>query len=153
MVGSFIYNLVVFLHIFLAVVAVGFNFSYVVWIQRGTSDPTHLNFALKGVKFLDDYLANPAYLLLAVSGAIMIAMGKAIQPYLWVAIAIYVVAMGVAYGVYTPTLSRQIKLLAIKGADDAEYKALAARSSIIGASMGLMVVVILGLKVLKPTLW
>jgi hypothetical protein len=36
MSGSFFYNNLVYLHIFMAVVAVGFNFSYVVWIKRGS---------------------------------------------------------------------------------------------------------------------
>lgn len=153
MVGTFIYNLVVFLHIMLAILAVGLNLSYVVWIRRGTRDTAHLSFALKGVKFLDDYLANPAYLLLAVSGVVMIALGKSIQPYLWLAIGIYAVAMAIAYGVYTPLLSRQIKTLDAKGAKHPEYLALARRSNQVGQLMGLMVVVILGLKILKPDLW
>jgi Predicted integral membrane protein (DUF2269) len=153
MVGTFFYNLFVFLHIFMAITAVGLNLSYVVWILRGTSEATHLAFALKGVKFLDDYIANPAYIGLAITGSIMVIMGKAIESYLWVALGIYAVAMIVAYGVYTPLLSKQIKVLALKGSEDPEYKTLANRSTNIGRAMGFMVVVILALKLFKPGLW
>ncbi len=50
-----------YLHIFFAIVAVGFNISYAVWLARAARTPQHLGLALRGVKFLDDYFANPCY--------------------------------------------------------------------------------------------
>lgn len=148
----FFYTLLVFVHIFVTMVAVGLNASYVIWISRGTKDAASLPFALRGVKFLDDYVANPCYLLGGLTGVLMIAMGKAIAPYLWAAIGLYIVAMTVAYGVYTPLLSRQIKVLEAKGASDAEYHALAQRSNRVGVAMGVMVVLIVLLKIFEPSL-
>jgi hypothetical protein len=151
--NALIYSVLVFAHIFACIIAVGFNFAYIIWIRRGSSDEKHLEFALKGVKFMDDYVANPAYIFLAVSGFAMVAMGKSIASFLWVAIGIYAIAMIVAYGVYTPLLGRQIKTLAEKGAQSAEYKALAGRSNMIGAAMGIMVTIIIALKIFEPTFW
>ncbi len=148
----FFYTLLVFIHIFVTMVAVGLNASYAIWIWRGTKDAASLPFALRGVKFLDDYVANPCYLLGGLTGVLMIAMGKAIAPYLWAAIGLYIVAMAVAYGVYTPLLSLQIRVLEAKGVSDAEYQALAQRSNRVGVAMGVMVVLIVLLKIFEPSL-
>jgi hypothetical protein len=151
--NALLYTLLVYIHIVATVIAVGFNFAYVVWIRRGTSSPQHLDFALRGVKFMDDVVANPAHIVLGISGALMIALGKPIASFLWVAIVIYAIAMIVAYGVYTPLLSRQIKTLAEQGADSTAYQQLAGRSNVIGAAMGIMVIVIIALKIFEPTFW
>jgi hypothetical protein len=55
------YVLLKFIHIASAIVAVGSNITYGVWNARAGSDPSHAGFALKGVKFIDDRIANPAY--------------------------------------------------------------------------------------------
>ena len=55
------------------------------------------------------------------------------------------------YGVYTPTLSRQIKVLAAKGAKDEQYKWLDQRAQRVGPALGVIVLVIVGLMVFKPT--
>jgi formate hydrogenlyase subunit 3/multisubunit Na+/H+ antiporter MnhD subunit len=83
----------------------------------------------------------------------MIAMGKSVAPFLWAAIALYVVAMALAYGVYTPLLSRQIKTLDTKGSGDPEYQTLARRSNQVGITMGILVIIILALKIFEPRLW
>lgn len=151
--NPFLYTLLVFIHIFATMVAVGLNASYVIWILRGAKDAASLPFALRGVKFIDDYVANPCYLIGGATGVLMIVMGKAVAPFLWVAIGLYVLAMAMAYGMYTPLLSRQIKTLEAKGAQDAEYQTLAQRSNQIGATMGVLVVIILLLKIFEPPLW
>ncbi|WP_298482047.1 DUF2269 family protein [uncultured Chloroflexus sp.] len=107
----FIYTLLVFLHILAAMTAVGLNASYAIWITHGTRNPASLPFAPRGVKFIDDYVANPCHLIGGVTGALMIAGGKSVAPLLWMAIALSLVARTMAYGLYTPLLSRQIKML------------------------------------------
>ncbi|MBC8161067.1 MAG: DUF2269 family protein [Roseiflexaceae bacterium] len=148
-----LYTVLVFLHMLLSMLAVGFNFTYVIWILRGTRDQAMLPFALKTVKFIDDYLANPFYLIAGLTGVLMILMGKQIGSFLWVAIAIYVVAMLVAYLIYTPLLGRQIRVLAAEGPDSAAYQQVAQRSSIVGAGMGAAVLVIVALKIFEPSFW
>lgn len=151
--NPFVYTLLVFIHIFATMVAVGLNASYVIWILRGSKETASLSFALRGVKFIDDYVANPCYLAGGVTGVLMILMGKAVAPFLWVAIGLYVLAMAIAYGVYTPLLSRQIQTLAANGAEHPEYQRLAQRSNQVGVLMGILVVVILLLKIFEPPLW
>jgi uncharacterized membrane protein len=148
-----LYIVLVYIHIVCTVIAIGFNFSYVFWIRRGTNNPQNLEFALRGVKFIDDFIANPCYILLGISGLAMVALGKEVASFLWVAIGIYLVAMTVAYLVYTPLLSRQIKTLQAGGPNTAEYRALAGRSNMVGAAMGIMVLIIVALKIFEPTFW
>ncbi|WP_299645289.1 hypothetical protein [uncultured Chloroflexus sp.] len=73
----FIYTLLVLLHILAAMTAVGLNASYAIWIARGTRNPASLPFAPHGVKFIDDYVANPCYLIGAVTSTLMIAGARA----------------------------------------------------------------------------
>ncbi len=148
-----IYTFLVFVHIVTTMVAVGLNASYVIWIVRGAKDEISLPFALRGIKFIDDYVANPCYLIGGATGVLMIVMGKAVAPFLWVAIGLYAAAMTIAYVVYTPTLSRQIRVLEEQGAQSAEYQALAQRSNRIGAFMGILVMIIVALKIFEPPLW
>jgi hypothetical protein len=151
--NSFLYTLLVFAHIMTAMMAIGFNFTYVVWIQRGHANPETLPAALKGVKFIDDFLANPLYIAAGITGLLMILMGKSVASFLVVAIVIYLIDMAAAYLIYTPMLSRQIKLLAEQGANSAAYRAIAGRSNIVGALLGVGAVVIVALKIFEPVFW
>jgi uncharacterized membrane protein len=149
------YSLVKFLHIFFAIVAVGFNATYALWLVRAQRDPRHLDFALRGVKLLDDYCANPAYLLLLLSGLAMVAIaGYPLFTTFWLlaALVLWIVLVGLGYGLYTPTLSRQIRVLATSGAESAEFQTLATRGTILGITLGVLVLTILALMVFKPTI-
>src|SRR6266851_3378852 len=64
--------IVKYIHILAAIVAVGLNISYAVWIIRAQRDPGHVPFTLKGIKFLDDRIANPAYGVLLLTGLLMV---------------------------------------------------------------------------------
>jgi uncharacterized membrane protein len=149
-----VYATVKFIHILLAVIAVGFNASYAVWLVRARRSPENLEFALKGVKFLDDYIANPAYGLLLVSGLAMVLLlpwNLLRSFWLETALVLWLVLVILGYGVYTPTLSRQIKVLAAKGPKDEQYRWLDRRGTMAGGAAGVVVLVILGLMVFKPT--
>jgi uncharacterized membrane protein len=148
------YTLVKFLHIFFAIVAVGFNATYALWLVRAQRDPDHLDFALRGVKLLDDYFANPAYLLLLVSGVVMVLIaGYPLFSTFWLlaALILWVAAVAVGYLLYTPTLSRQIRVLAASGAKSADFQTLATRGTILGIGLAVIVLLILALMVFKPT--
>lgn len=58
--------------------------------------------------------------------------------------------MIVAYGLYTPTLSRQIAALDRHGPASAEYQALAQRGTALGMAMFAMAFAILVLMVWRP---
>ncbi|HEX6547846.1 MAG TPA: DUF2269 family protein [Candidatus Dormibacteraeota bacterium] len=149
-----VYDLVKTLHILFAIVAVGFNVSYAVWLVRGRRSPEHLDFALRGVKFMDDYIANPCYVLLLISGlAMAFVVGSwGFQRWIVSALVLWVAAILLAYLGYTPTLSRQIRVLAAEGPESAEFQRLDARGRWMGPLLGVIVLVILVLMVFKPTI-
>ncbi|MGI8708687.1 MAG: DUF2269 family protein, partial [Actinomycetota bacterium] len=67
-----LYLFLKFLHVLLAIVAVGFNASYGIWTARAAKEPEHELHTLKGIRTLDDRFANPAYVLLLVTGVSMV---------------------------------------------------------------------------------
>ena len=150
-----IYVLIKVVHVFAAIVAVGTNITYGVWIGRAKRDPASLPFALRGVKFLDDRVANPCYGLLVLTGFAMAGVSKMplTTPWILAAIGLLLVVFGVAIFGYTPTLRRQIEALDRTGANSSEYLALAGRSTRLGAVLGVLVAAIVILMVVKPQLW
>src|SRR3989304_370722 len=58
------YLLLKWLHVLAAIVAVGSNVTYGIWIARASRSPEALPFTLRGIKLIDDRVANPAYGLL-----------------------------------------------------------------------------------------
>jgi len=150
-----IYVLIKVVHVFAAIVAVGTNITYGVWIGRAKRDPASLPFALRGVKFLDDRVANPCYGLLVLTGFAMAGVSKMplTTPWILAAIGLLLVVFGVAIFGYTPTLRRQIEALDRTGANSSEYLALAGRSTRLGAVLGVLVAANVILMVVKPQLW
>jgi len=140
------------LHIFFAIVAVGLNISYAVWQARAARQPEHTGYALRGIKFLDDWIANPSYVGLGIVGILLVLLGPWEFTQLWVlgAIALYVVLLVVGLGVYSPTLTRLIARYESGGAATAEFSALSARSATVGSVLGVVVVAIIVLMVVKP---
>ena len=62
-------------HVLLAVIAVGFSASYGLIIGRARkAGRTELTFALKTVQAMGDYVANPSFVLLLLTGFAMIRM-------------------------------------------------------------------------------
>lgn len=148
------YAFIKVLHVFLAILAVGFNASYGIWLGRAAKEPEHELHVLRTIKVLDDRFANPAYALLLISGVAMVLIADIPLTTLWIAasLALYVFVAIVGLGLYTPTLRRQIQALKSEGAESENYKRLATRGNVVGISLAIPVVVIVFLMVLKPTL-
>ncbi|MEJ7803049.1 MAG: DUF2269 family protein [Candidatus Limnocylindria bacterium] len=140
------------LHIFFAIVAVGLNISYAVWQARAAREPEHTGYALRGIKFLDDRIANPAYAGLLVVGILLVLLGPWAFTQLWVAAAIglYLFMGAVAFFFYSPTLTKLIASYESGGAATAEFKALSGRSRMVGILLAVLVVAIIVLMVIKP---
>jgi uncharacterized membrane protein len=149
-----LFQVLKFIHIMAAITAVGLNVSYAIWIVRAQSDPAHTGFALKGIKFLDDRIANPSYGVLLITGLLMVF----VLPYpittLWIDVGLVLYAVLIVLGlvVYTPTLRDQIKLVEAGDTTSAEFVRLGRKGRILGQAMGLVVVLILVMMVFKPTL-
>jgi len=146
------FQFIKFIHVLLAIVAVGFNASYGIWLARSATAPQATqSHVLRTIKFLDDRIANPAYGLLFLTGLLMI-FSAGIPVRLWIALAIglWLVLIFVGLGVYTPTLRDQIRVLESDGPGSEEYRRLAARGRTVGIVLGIIVVVIVFLMVTKP---
>jgi uncharacterized membrane protein len=143
-----------FIHIFAAIVALGMNISYAVWIIRARREPAHTAFALKGIKFIDERIANPAYGVVLFTGvALVFLIGYKITT-LWIDIAVILFVALILVGAtqYTPALRNQVKLAEAGDTTSAEFTRLAKRGQIAGQALGAIVVLILAMMVFKPTL-
>jgi uncharacterized membrane protein len=142
-----------YLHIVLAITAVGYNSAYGLIIGRARKAGTgQLAFALRTVKVMDDYVANPCYGLLLITGVGMVQVAGYPWSLLWIhaSMSLLVVAFVIALGFYTPTLRRQIAILEAAGPADPEFLRLSKRASMLGGILGVIVLVIIGLMVYKP---
>ncbi|OFX35165.1 MAG: hypothetical protein A2Z07_02305 [Armatimonadetes bacterium RBG_16_67_12] len=149
------YTILKFLHVLLAIVAVGANVTYGVWISRAARDARFLAFALKGIKALDDRIANPAYVLALLTGLAMLPFGEFswTTPWVLTSLVLYAMVAVLALIGYSPVLRRQIDVLEARGPDSLEFRALAGRAQMIGVVLAVLVVVIVFLMVAKPVLW
>jgi uncharacterized membrane protein len=143
-----------FVHVLLAIIAIGFNASYPIWLARAKHDPEHALWALRGIKVLDDRFANPAYVLLLVLGLAMVGMSGIPFSTFWIsaALVLYVLLVVGGIAIYSPTLKRQIAALESGGPTSPEYNRLAQRGTVVGILLAVDVVIIVFLMVVKPTL-
>ena len=144
-----------YVHIVLAVIAVGYNASYGLIIGRARkvgTDARELKYALRTVKFMDDYVANPCYVLILLTGVGMVYAADYPWALKWIhgSLALLVIAFVIALAFYTPTLRRQIALLDARGPADPEFLRLSRRGAMLGGVLGVIVFVIIGLMVFKP---
>jgi uncharacterized membrane protein len=146
------YDLIKYVHVLAAIAAVGLNLSYGVWLALGDRSPEHRVFVLRSVKRLDDWLANPAYVLLLLSGLGMVWVGSLSLTTTWIAsaLALYVVLVILGLGVFSRSLSRQISALESSSVDEASYAAIARRTTVSGAVLVLDALAIVFLMVVKP---
>lgn len=151
-----LYLIMKWLHVLAAIIAIGTNITYGIWIARASQKAETLSFTLKGIKVIDDRVSNPAYGLLLITGVIMIFVGKIpVQstPWLITALVLYVLLILAGALGYTPTLKRQIQVLGSKGLSSPEYQAVAGRGTRLGLLLGVLAVAIVFLMVVKPPLW
>jgi hypothetical protein len=150
-----VFVIVKFLHVLLAIVAVGFNATYGVWLARVAREPVPTqSFVLRGIKRLDDWFANPAYVLLAVTGVTMVLAGELRFTTFWIAggIVLWAIAVALGFFVYTPMLRNQIHALETVGPESEDYKRYAANARFVGILVAVIVLVIVFFMVTKPTL-
>jgi uncharacterized membrane protein len=148
-----LFNIVKFFHILLVITAVGANITYGVWQARAAKDPEHEPFALRGVKFLDDHVANPAYLLVLVTG-LTLAWWHYSYTIHWIqaAIVLYVIMLLFGLAVYSPALTRQIETLERDGPQSSAYRSAALRATTFGIAVMVPILAIVFLMVVKPSL-
>jgi uncharacterized membrane protein len=148
-----LFNIVKFLHILFVITAVGANISYGVWQTLAGHDPQHESFALRGVKFLDDRVANPAYILILVTGLTMAWWHWSYTTH-WIqaAIVLFVIVLLFGLAVYSPALTRQIETLERDGPRSIAYRTASLRATTYGIALFVPILAILFLMVTKPSL-
>jgi uncharacterized membrane protein len=147
------YTLTKFFHILFAIIAVGYNASYGLWLARAAREPTATQlFTLRTIRFMDDRIANPLYGLLALSGLLMVYTAGYPLTTLWIAAAIvlYVIVLILAVTVITPNFRTAMKTLESDGPDSASYKAAMSRGRAFGLGISVVVLAIVFLMVTKP---
>ena len=146
------YSSLKLIHVVAAIVAVGTNLTYFVWLSRARKQPEQAAVVLPGIKALDARLANPAYVVLPLTGVLMVLDADLGFTTFWIISAIILyIAVGVLAGAFfSPSLRRQIEL-ARAGAEPAVYEQAARRTTMTGVITMLPVAVILFLMVVKPT--
>jgi uncharacterized membrane protein len=149
------YLILKWIHVLLAITALGANLTYGLWFARAAREPQHLAFVLSGVRVLDNRIANPAYGLLLITGFALTGMGHIPMstPWILTALVLYVILIVLAAAGYSPSLRRGIAALAAGGPDSAEYRHAAARGRTIGIVLTIIAVAIVYLMVTKPALW
>ncbi|HLO14363.1 MAG TPA: DUF2269 family protein [Anaerolineales bacterium] len=150
-----LFSLLKWLHILFAIIAVGANATYGIWLARASRSTDFLPFTLRTIKLIDDRLANPAYGLLLITGFLMafVLPLSLTTPWLLTALILYAILVLVGLGEYTPTLRRQIQLLDSEGFRSPKYQALARRGTILGVVLAILAIAIVLLMVVKPGLW
>ncbi len=149
------YLLLKWLHVLAAIVAVGANITYGIWIARASRNLAALPFTLRGIKLIDDRVANPAYGLLLATGLLMVFTARLslTTPWLLTALVLYVLIVLAGLLEYTPALRRQIRLLESEGPASPNYRTLARRATMLGIVLTLLALIIVFLMVVKPGLW
>lgn len=139
-------------HVFLAILTFGSNLSYPLWRAMGERDPQHLAFVIRGIKWIDRHVTNPAYLLLFVTGGALALLLELplTRAWLWLGVGLYVVALGLGYFVYAPVVRRELAALERGGVRDPDYRRWRARSNALGVVTSMIVLTILVLMVMKP---
>jgi uncharacterized membrane protein len=146
------YSLLKLVHVLAAILAVGTNVTYFVWLSAARRHPEQAPHVLPGIRALDARLANPAYVVLPVTGILMVLDGDLGFTTFWVATAIvlYVALAVLAGALFSPSLRRQVEL-ASAGAEPPGYDQAARRTTVAGVITMLPVAAILYLMVIKPT--
>lgn len=141
-------------HVIAAIVAVGANLTYAFWLRRAGRDGDRLTWTIGGIRRLDRAVANPSYIVLLVTGILMVAGGLYSFETGWVAvsIALYVGVAVLGITLYAPTIRAQLAE-AERDPTSAAYAAIDRRSTALGWTTTAVVLVIVALMVLKPRLW
>lgn len=87
-------------HILSAITAVGSNVTSVFWLDRAGLDRDRLVWALEGVRWLDKRIANPAYIVVLLSGIVMVMTGGYRFGQGWIATAIVLYVLTAAFGIF-----------------------------------------------------
>jgi uncharacterized membrane protein len=96
-------------HILAAILAVGSSVTSVWWLRRAGLDRDRLVWVLDGTRLVERRIANPAYVVLLLSGILMVSNSSFRFDQGWIATAIALYVFIAAFGllVFAPAVRRQ----------------------------------------------
>jgi len=138
-------------HVLSAIVAVGANLTYAFWLRRAGLDRDRLTWTIEGVRRLDSRVANPAYILLLVTGVLMVLTGAYSFEARWLQLAVilYVAVALLGILVFAPAVRRQAAE-AERDPTSTAYADAARRSNRLGLLTTGIALLIVVLMVTKP---
>lgn len=141
-----------FAHIAVAVLAMGTNLTFPLWVRAAEREPEHLAFALERIRWLDRHVAIPGYALAAATGLALALLGGIPLTTGWLAaaIAIYLATAVIGFAVYAPTARARLAALRGGGPADPAYLRARERARWLDAVVIPAVLAILALMVTKP---
>jgi uncharacterized membrane protein len=144
-------EILLLIHVLAAIVAVGANLTYAIWFRAAGSDQDRIVFVVRTVRMIDSRVANPAYIVLLVTGILMVLGGAFSFTTGWIlaALVLYVATAVIGIAFFAPAIRRQLAE-AERGVTSASYRAAASRSTALGILTTVLVFVILVLMVTKP---
>ena len=150
-----LYTIAKWIHILSAIVSLGANLTYFPWFMTVPKSRETLVYTLKTIRLLDNWIANPAYVLAYITGEIMMRVGGQIHystPWMTTALILYATISVLGLFVYAPMLKNQQQLAETKGADDADYQRVSRNGIILGTVIVVITIGITYLMVAKPQL-
>jgi len=151
-----IYTIAKWIHILCAIVSLGANLTYFPWFMTVPKTRETLVYTLKTIRLLDNWIANPAYILAYITGEVMMRVGGQIHystSWMTVAISLYAIISVLGLFIYAPMLKKQQQLAETKGADDADYQRVSRNGIVLGTVIVILTIGITYLMVAKPHLW
>lgn len=138
-------------HVTAAIVGVGSNLTYAYWLRRAGVDRDRLVDAIHGIRGLDRRIANPAYVVLLLSGLAMATIGPFTFDATWLraALGLYVVVVVLGVTMFAPAIRVQLAEAERDPTSEA-YRRAARRSNALGLAVTAIVLAILVLMVTKP---
>ncbi len=139
-----------FLHIFVAVVALGTSAGLGIVLEFYGNDLTHGSFVLRAVERMVALVVFPGYILMLATG---IWMASLAWPFTarWIQLALSLWVVGIASLIWSlAALRRQRCLHTAEGCASARYAQASIASRVSGGAFGLVVVATLYLMVFKP---
>lgn len=138
-------------HVTAAIVGVGSNLTYAYWLRRAGVDRTRLIDAIHGIRGLDRRIANPAYVVVLLSGLAMATIGPFTFDATWLraALGLYVVVVVLGVTMFAPAIRVQLAE-AERDPTSTAYRWAARRSNLLGVVVTGLVLAILVLMVTKP---
>ncbi len=141
-----------FVHITVASIAVGATLAFRFWLRLARREPEHLAFVIRGIRWIDRWVAEPAYFFAFATGVAMVFWGVSSFTAGWLltALVIYAAIAVLGITVFGPVVRKQLAALERGGVTDAEFLRRERQSAWLGAVTIAGLLAILALMVLRP---